>query len=312
MSERSSSSPAASASDPTTSNDDEQDAAATPPSHTRTIVRDPMVTDEAEGGDAPERALAPGSTTRLVRRTSMHGAVERWAGWHRPTDQGAVVEIHGHLRARGSDEAEAMLGVMRRAADVRHAHLVRQLAFGLGVDGAPYVVTERLLGPTLEEHVQARGPLPVEEIYEILAQLTSALAAVHARGLVHGGLSPCRVLLCRAEDGGHFVRLLACDLAALRGAVAGVSEAVGTAGFVDEDLRGLGRLVRLMCAGASTDLVPPRAPGPALDRWFFAAEAPRENGFTSARALADAFLEAIGGLTVARILAEFPRPAREE
>jgi serine/threonine protein kinase len=242
----------------------------------------------------------------------MHGAVERWAGWHRPTDQGAVVEIHGHLRARGSDEAEAMLGVMRRAADVRHAHLVRQLAFGLGVDGAPYVVTERLLGPTLEEHVQARGPLPVEEIYEILAQLTSALAAVHARGLVHGGLSPCRVLLCRAEDGGHFVRLLACDLAALRGAVAGVSEAVGTAGFVDEDLRGLGRLVRLMCAGASTDLVPPRAPGPALDRWFFAAEAPRENGFTSARALADAFLEAIGGLTVARILAEFPRPAREE
>ncbi|MEV1118432.1 protein kinase [Actinosynnema sp. NPDC049800] len=65
-------------------------------------------------------------------------------------------------------------------------------------DGKPVLVMEYLRARTLAELI-ARGPLPVERVTHIGAQIAGALAAAHAAGIVHRDVKPGNVLL--TDDG---------------------------------------------------------------------------------------------------------------
>ncbi|WP_243890748.1 serine/threonine-protein kinase [Cellulomonas dongxiuzhuiae] len=58
-----------------------------------------------------------------------------------------------------------------------------------------FLVTELVAGDTLTEHVREHGPLDADELVSLAEGLRSALAAVHAAGVVHRDLKPSNVLL---------------------------------------------------------------------------------------------------------------------
>jgi eukaryotic-like serine/threonine-protein kinase len=59
----------------------------------------------------------------------------------------------------------------------------------------PWLATEYVPGPTLQQAVAEHGPLPELAVRRLAAGLTEALAAIHAAGLVHRDLKPSNVLL---------------------------------------------------------------------------------------------------------------------
>ncbi|MFE2063137.1 protein kinase [Streptomyces sp. NPDC059467] len=63
----------------------------------------------------------------------------------------------------------------------------------------PWLVTSYIAGPSLQEAVAERGPLPAADVLALAAGLAEALTSVHAARLVHRDLKPSNVLL--AEDG---------------------------------------------------------------------------------------------------------------
>jgi hypothetical protein len=63
----------------------------------------------------------------------------------------------------------------------------------------PWMATEYVVGPTLQQAVQTHGPLPELSVRRLAAGLAEALVAIHAAGLVHRDLKPSNVLL--AADG---------------------------------------------------------------------------------------------------------------
>ncbi|MBW4716979.1 serine/threonine protein kinase [Saccharothrix sp. SC076] len=63
----------------------------------------------------------------------------------------------------------------------------------------PWMATEYVVGPTLQQAVHDYGPLPERAVRRLAAGLAEALVAIHGAGLVHRDLKPSNVLL--ANDG---------------------------------------------------------------------------------------------------------------
>ena len=84
------------------------------------------------------------------------------------------------------------------AAAVNHANLVTIHAVDR-LEELPYLVMEYVEGVSLQERIDQGGPLSVEEIVRIGAEIASGLAAAHGRGLVHRDIKPANVLLARPD-----------------------------------------------------------------------------------------------------------------
>ncbi len=63
----------------------------------------------------------------------------------------------------------------------------------------PWMATEYIPGPSLQQAVQDHGPLPERAVRRLAGGLAEALVAIHGAGLVHRDLKPSNVLL--ADDG---------------------------------------------------------------------------------------------------------------
>ncbi|MCL7381155.1 WD40 repeat domain-containing serine/threonine protein kinase [Streptomyces sp. 35G-GA-8] len=61
--------------------------------------------------------------------------------------------------------------------------------------GEPWLATAYVPGPALHDAVAARGPLAVEEVLALTAQVAEALQSIHAAGVIHRDLKPSNILL---------------------------------------------------------------------------------------------------------------------
>ncbi len=77
---------------------------------------------------------------------------------------------------------------------VDHPSVVGYLDHGTTTRGAPFLVMEWIEGPTLEAHL-AGGVLPIDEVVALGRELGDALAAIHARGVVHRDVKPSNLML---------------------------------------------------------------------------------------------------------------------
>jgi len=94
---------------------------------------------------------------------------------------------------------ERFLREARAAAALRHPNVAGVFQFGASpeVDRCYYAM-ELVEGETLEALVRRDGPLKVELALEIATQVTRALIAAAAHGLIHRDLKPSNIMLTRA------------------------------------------------------------------------------------------------------------------
>ncbi|MBI2389615.1 MAG: serine/threonine protein kinase [Deltaproteobacteria bacterium] len=105
------------------------------------------------------------------------------------------------IRARFKREAKI-------AAQIGSSHAVEVFDYGLGEDGAPYLVMERLYGEDLHARMQREGRLPVDRALRIAKQVCRALGAAHATGIVHRDLKPENVFLVERDGEQEFVKVV--------------------------------------------------------------------------------------------------------
>jgi len=106
------------------------------------------------------------------------------------------------LRPSFADDAEVVARFVREgmaAARIRHPNVVDVTDVGTE-RGLPYLVMEMLDGETLGALI-GRGPIKPAVVAALLLPVCAAVAAAHARGVLHRDLKPDNVFLARTPHG---------------------------------------------------------------------------------------------------------------
>lgn len=157
---------------------------------------DTEVVIELYGATLGEGAYVGGYLIEHLVGSGGHGAVYR--ARHAVTGAPAAIKLlHARLqrstmlRARFAQEAAAL-------AALDHPGIVRVSGTGTLDDGRPFYVMEWIPGQTLADELSRRGRLTVQEALLTCAHVGEALAAAHARGVVHRDLKARNVIIVDA------------------------------------------------------------------------------------------------------------------
>jgi serine/threonine protein kinase len=158
-------------------------------------------------------------------------------------DRLVAVKVLSHQISRDESAQARFNREARAAAALQTPHAVSVYRFGSLTDGVPYLVMQYVPGGTLEDKLEAEGPLPEEDAKQILANTAEALAAAHELHFVHRDVRAANVL-CDREGG----RALLSDfgLAGVRpeaqdgdARITRTGEIIGTPGYLSpEQLKG--------------------------------------------------------------------------
>src|SRR4051812_4638242 len=100
------------------------------------------------------------------------------------------------LRLSHADQLVRFEREARMLAEFDHPNIVRYIEHAVAPPGQPYIVMEWLDGEDLTTRLRAR-PLTVRETLVIGRDVAEAMAAAHARGVIHRDLKPGNVFLVR-------------------------------------------------------------------------------------------------------------------
>jgi serine/threonine protein kinase len=104
----------------------------------------------------------------------------------------AIKVLAPHL-AVTSAPRKRFLREARAAAQIRHEHVVQ--IYAVEEEPLPYQVMEFIEGQTLQQKLDATGPLEATEVVRLGQQIALGLAAAHEKGLIHRDVKPANILL---------------------------------------------------------------------------------------------------------------------
>ncbi|MEV0850036.1 protein kinase family protein [Streptomyces sp. NPDC049954] len=173
--------------------------------------------DSEADGEATRPAAPPElhSGHKLAKRYRLEECVTRLDGFSswRAVDEKLRRAVGVHLLPAKHPRASAVLAAARSTALLTDPRFV-QVLDAVEENNLVYVVHEWLPDATELTTVLASGPLEAHEAYELVCQVSEAMAAAHRADLAHLRLNPGAVL--RTSTGQYRVRGLAVN-AALRG-----------------------------------------------------------------------------------------------
>lgn len=153
---------------------------------------------------------------RIDERISEGGMGTVYRATHVLMDKRVAIKVlHPSLAA--DDKIVARFSREARAASrISHPHALNVTDFGESESGVVFLVMEFLDGRTLKEVIQSEGPMPVARAVEILRQVSGALDAAHAEGVVHRDLKSDNIMLIEGANGSDWAKVLDFGIAKIK------------------------------------------------------------------------------------------------
>lgn len=140
-----------------------------------------------------------GSSSTIYRAESLtvpkRFAIKMVKLWH--SEKGVTEEVRERLERE-----------VRAVGMLRNPHIVRVYELLELNENWVALVMDHIEGETVEERIDARGPLDPDRALSILFQVTNGLCEAHDVGMIHRDIKPANIMLERLPDGDDFAYLL--------------------------------------------------------------------------------------------------------
>lgn len=162
----------------------------------------------SDGADGLEEELAVsfrygaddviGGKYRLIRCVGSGGMGEVWIARNGVLDVEVALKLL-HPDVDDPSAADRLLREARAAARLGHRAIVRVFDFGTAEGGEPFLVMEKLEGEDLASRLERQGRLGATRAVQVILPIAHALAAAHAKGIVHRDVKPENIFLARVD-----------------------------------------------------------------------------------------------------------------
>ncbi len=143
-----------------------------------------------------------GDRYRLIERLGTGGMSVVWRGHDQVLGRAVAVKVLSPHLAGDSVFRDRLRQEALAAARLCHPHITGIFDFGESPVGehrsVPYVVMELNDGESVSARLRRQGCFPWRDAVVVAAEVASALATAHARGVVHRDVTPANVMLTGA------------------------------------------------------------------------------------------------------------------
>ena len=166
-------------------------------------IVDPLIGQVLDGKYRLEQELGVGGMGKVYRAT-------------RVADETPVALKVLHERLVEDEAARQRFRREAKAAGrLGHSNAVAVTDFGETSDGRVYLVMELLEGRTLREILAKEAPLETARAVSFMLQVSAAVAAAHAAGVIHRDLKPANIFVTQSADSPSVVKVLDFGIAKL-------------------------------------------------------------------------------------------------
>jgi serine/threonine-protein kinase len=133
----------------------------------------------------------------LLEKIGEGGAAEVFRARDQRLDRIVAIKILRSQYVHDQASRARFINEARAAAGLTHPNIVDVYDFGEAPDGSMFIAMHFVEGHDLKDVLQKRGRMTAAETISIATQVCSALAAAHARGLIHRDVKPQNILIDR-------------------------------------------------------------------------------------------------------------------
>ncbi len=146
---------------------------------------------------------------RIVRMLGKGGMGAVYEGEHTRIHRRVAIKVLHAQVAENETSVRRFEREAQAAGRIGSEHIVEVYDLGELADGDHFMVMEYLEGESLKDLFKRTGPLSPQEVFPVIIDLLTGLAAAHRAGIIHRDLKPANVFLVTDEKGRtDFVKIL--------------------------------------------------------------------------------------------------------